>query len=76
MDLGISGLGLNLVGTLLLARGLLRTNKQIEELARAYSGKNPYQVKAMKKDRTFAAMGLGVLALGFATQLLSKTLGI
>ena len=67
----VIGLILDFIGALLFAIPLIKSKKTIEEESSTYIGYNPPLRKSMKRDRWLAIIGLSLLLLGFALQIIA-----
>lgn len=70
-ELQAIGLFLDLVGALLFAIPILKSRKEIEEESSTYWGYNPPLKKSMLRDRLLGIVGLFLLLLGFALQIVA-----
>lgn len=59
-----------LLGTISLALGLLKTNKQIDLESGTYYNRNRFLAGTMRRDRIFATIGLILIFLGFVVAIL------
>jgi hypothetical protein len=67
-DLFALGLGCDIAGGILLARGLLSTPETIARRATSFYGVSPPTAVAMAQDNVDSRVGLGALLLGFLLQ--------
>jgi hypothetical protein len=67
----IIGLVLNLLGTLALARGLVLTDGQINQMSGTYFDENPYMADSLVSNRNWAYAGFGLIGVGFVLQLIA-----
>jgi len=68
-DIFVVGIGLDIAGAVLLAQGLLMSDRQVLGLSRTYLNLSPDQVVARVGDRIAGSVGVVSLVLGFAAQL-------
>ncbi len=68
-DVFVFGIGLDIAGASLLAKGLLLSDGQVLGLSKPYLDLHPGQVVARIDDRIAATVGVLSLVLGFVTQL-------
>jgi hypothetical protein len=73
--LTVSGLSLNVLGTLCLAKGLLLSWHQVSKIAGTYWNENPYLKGALIADRNWAIAGLILIGIGFLLQLIAELKG-
>ena len=66
----ISGLLLNLIGSILLCRTVIKSDAEISCMGATMFDGNPLVVRSLKKDRKIGKVGLSFLILGFAIQLI------
>ncbi len=71
-DFFTTGLGFDLAGALLVARGLIADPAELNRITESFYGSNPYQAVSAARDRIDALSGLASLALGFVLELESK----
>lgn len=68
-DLIITGLTLSLTGTIMVGRGLLLSNKQINELSGTYLDENRFLKESLKNSRKWAVIGFILISLGYIFQI-------
>jgi len=68
-DVFVVGIGFDIAGAYLLAKGLLMSDRQVLGLARSYYGASPDQVVARVDDRIAGTVGVAALVVGFLFQL-------
>jgi len=68
----IIGLILGIVGTIVMAQGLLLDDETIDRLSGTYFGANPHLKKKLKRDRRDTAIGLILLWTGFVLQFIDE----
>src|SRR5439155_9132508 len=68
-DVFVVGIGLDIAGAYLLAKGLLMGDRQVLGLARTYFDASPDQVVARVDDRIAGTVGVMALVVGFLFQL-------
>jgi hypothetical protein len=74
-DVFAFGIGLDIAGAFLLAKGLLLSTRQILSLSTPHYGWSPPEVLARVDDRVSTEIGVSALALGFACQLIGYFVG-
>lgn len=67
-DLFVFGLGCDIAGAYLVARGLLASNEEILNSSGTFLGFNPRLVVARARDKVAAQFGIGSLLTGFLLQ--------
>ena len=65
-----------MIGTAIMASGLLMDDETIDRLSGTYWNKNPHLEKKLKKDRRDAKTGLIFLGVGFFFQFLGLLLNL
>jgi hypothetical protein len=68
-DVFVIGIGFDIAGAYLLAKGLLLSSRQILRLSSSYFDFNPAQVVARVDDKVSTTLGLTSLVIGFLCQL-------
>jgi hypothetical protein len=68
-DISLVGIGLDIAGAVLLAKGLLMTDKQVIGVTRTIFGYNPDHVVSRVEDRIAATVGVLSILVGVAAQL-------
>ena len=66
----VSGLLLNLIGSILLSRTVIKSDAEISYFSATLWDGNPLVVRSLKKDRKIGKIGLSFLISGFAIQLI------
>ncbi len=74
-DVFALGIGLDIAGAFLLAKGLLLSTRQILNLAATTYGWSAYEVIVRVEDRVSTSVGVAALGLGFICQLIGYVLG-
>src|SRR5689334_5258333 len=69
-----AGIGFDLGGAYLLARGLIATPRMLALVSGSYYGSNAYLGVSVARDRLDAISGVSALALGFSVQLVGYLL--
>lgn len=69
--LTIIGLFLTFIATIMLCKGLLLTNRQINQLSGTYFNRNDSLKESLENNRWWAGFGLALLFLGFIFQSLA-----
>jgi hypothetical protein len=67
-DFFTAGLGFDLGGAFLLARGLISSPAQLNQKAGSFYGSNAYLAVSVARDRIDALSGVSALAIGFLLQ--------
>jgi hypothetical protein len=67
-DFFTAGLGFDIAGAFLVARGLIADPAELNRVAGSFYGSNPYQAVSRARDRIDAISGLAALGLGFLLQ--------
>jgi hypothetical protein len=75
-DLFTAGLGAEIAGAALLAKGLLLSPTQLASRSRAYYDISPVAVLTLSEDRVDALFGVGGLLAGFALQIVGYFLSL
>lgn len=70
----IVALMLGIVGTVIMAKGLLMDDETISRVSGTYYGKNPHFKKKLREDRRDAKIGLFLLFLSFVFQFIDEIL--
>jgi hypothetical protein len=68
--LNICGLVLNFFGSLALIQGVVLNNTEIDQISGTYFDHNPYFVQNLIMNRNWALLGLILISVGFAFQLI------
>jgi len=69
--LQVIGLVLNFIGAILFAFPVIKSKKAIEDESSTYWGHNPPLRKAMQKETILGIIGLALLLIGFAMQIIA-----
>jgi hypothetical protein len=64
------GVGLNIAGSCILAKAIIKSIDEIKNISNQYWGFNPYLLKALKTDRKSGILGLSLLIPGITLQLI------
>jgi hypothetical protein len=75
-DLFVFGIGFDIAGAYLLAKGLLLSSRQILNLSSSFLDFNPPGVVSRAEDKATTYIGVGALLLGFLLQLLGYLLDL
>ena len=75
-DIFVAGIGFDIAGAYLLARGLIQSPPRILILSSSFFGFNPAQVVARIEDKVSAYFGVSTLVLGFLAQLVGYVLDL
>ncbi|TME57173.1 MAG: hypothetical protein E6I60_02405 [Chloroflexi bacterium] len=75
-DIFVVGIGFDIAGAFLLAKGLLLPSRQIMNLSATYFGFNPSEVVARVEDKISTYIGVSALVTGFLFQLLGYVLDL
>ena len=75
-DVFVVGIGFDIAGAYLLAKGLLMSDRQVLGLARSYYGGSPDQVVARVDDRIAGKVGVVALVVGFLFQLAGYVINV
>jgi len=70
--LNIIGLVFNLLGSLILGFGMIRSKERIEKESTSYWDGNPYTKKYFYTDKKIGLWGIGFLLIGFLLQVISN----
>jgi hypothetical protein len=70
-DIFVAGIGFDIAGAVLVAKGLLLSSPSILRLSSSYWGFSPPEVVARVEDKVSTYFGIGALLLGFLLQLKS-----
>jgi len=73
--LSLLGLIFNFLGTACLAKGLILTNKQIENLSGTYWDQNLYLKQSLLDNRNWAIIGFLLIGLGLILQFITVLKG-
>lgn len=65
----VFGLIIALLGSIALVKGLILTNKQIDNLSGTYFDQNPFLKNSLVDNRKWAITGFILLILGFSMQI-------
>jgi hypothetical protein len=68
-DIWVAGIGFDIAGAVLLAKGLLLSPGKILGLSATYAGFNPHEIVARAEDRASTLVGVAALVTGFLLQL-------
>jgi hypothetical protein len=68
----IIGLILGIIGTGIMAKGLLLNDETIDRISGTYVGENPHFKEKLREDRRDAKIGLILLGMGFGIQFISE----
>jgi len=66
----VFGLSLNLIGSILLSKTVIKSDNEISCFSATLWDGNPEVVRSLKKDRKIGKVGLSFLISGFAIQLI------
>lgn len=70
-NLEFIGLLLNLLGSIVLALGMIRSKERIEKESGTYWDGNPYAKQYFYTDRKLGLLGISLLGIGFLLQLVA-----
>lgn len=73
-DLWTTGIGFDLGGAYLLAKGLIMEPRKLTQVSGSYWNGNAYLAPSVARDRINAISGVGMLGLGFTLQLVGYLL--
>lgn len=75
-DIFVVGIGFDIAGAYLLAKGLLLSSEQIHELSSTYVGFSPRQIIGRADDKISSTVGVLGLIAGFVCQLIGYVLNL
>ncbi|MCL4378362.1 MAG: hypothetical protein M1409_08305 [Actinobacteria bacterium] len=65
----IVGLFFNLIGSILLGKTVIKSDKEIDKISGTYWGSNADLAKSLKRDKIVGKLGICILIIGFVLQL-------
>jgi len=75
-DIFVAGIGFDIAGAVLLAKGLLLSSRHILSISSTYLGFNSQEIVSRVEDKVSTYFGVGALVLGFLLQLAGYALDL